>query len=251
MFDSSPVSTPSDVNSNLTIVDEVWKVSPNFPFREAVGSLMYLMLATRPDIAFAVGIVSRYLDRPSIQHIKAVKRIFRYLKVTKDLGIIFKKTNLFSLSCYSDADYAGDPITRRSTNGYVLFLGGNPISWSSRRQQCTALSTTEAEYIAASEAVKELMWFLKFFQDLLPNTNLQPVLYIDNQGAIKLAKNPEFHARTKHIDVRVHYIREKYNEGFFEIHYAPSNEQIADVFTKPLPKDKLINFRNKLNIVEE
>lgn len=133
----------------------------NFPYREAVGSLIYLATATRPDISFAVGVVSRYLDAPTQAHVCAVKRIFRYLKGTTRMGIVYKKQHVLKLVCYSDADYASDTQTRRSTTGYVFLLGSGPVSWSSQRQRCVSLSTTESEYVAASQAVKEMIWLHK------------------------------------------------------------------------------------------
>lgn len=152
---------------------------------------------------------------------------------------------------YSDADYAGDISTRRSTSGYVFLLGGNNISWCSERQKSVALSTTESKYIAASNAVKELVWLQRLLNELQPNDINEPMFCMDNEGAIRLVRNPEFHKRTKHIDVRYHFIRERFQEGAFDLTNVPSDEQLADIFTKPLPKAKFECLRGLLRVESE
>ncbi|XP_037826813.1 secreted RxLR effector protein 161-like [Lucilia sericata] len=188
MQDAKPMSTPAEYVQ--TTSDASNKVK--FPYREAVGSLMYLAIATRPDIAFAVSYASRFMDSYNEEHIAVIKRIFKYLIGTIDEGIIFAKTDDLFLNCYSDSDYAGDTETRHSTSGYVLMLSGGTISWSSRKQQTIALSTTEAEYIAACESVKELIWVQRLLNDLLGDDVQVPVLNLDNQSAIKLVKTHNF-----------------------------------------------------------
>lgn len=249
LADAAVVSTPADSSINAAEISEAMNEEIEFPFRQAVGSLMYLMVATRPDLSFAVGCVSRYLDKPSKIHVNMVKRILRYLKGTLDHGIFFENNLNFTLSCYSDADYAGDVRTRRSTSGFVFLLGSSCITWASQRQKCVALSTTESEYVAAAEAVKELVWIKQLLGDLLPNQNIKAVLNVDNQGAIRLIRNPEFHRRTKHIDVRFHFIREKYTDGLFELEYVHTDNQVSDIFTKPLAKDRFFRLRYLMNII--
>lgn len=209
---------------------------------------MYLAVGTRPDISFAISSVSRYLENPDETNICAVKRIFKYIKGTIDHGIVYNLTNKMYLHCFSDADYAGDVETRRSTSGAVTTLCGGAISWQSQRQKCVSLSTTESEYIAASEAVKDLVWLQKLFCELTRATTACSTLYLDNQSAIKLIKNPEFHKRTKHIDVRYHFIREHYEDDLFKIEYVPSEQQLADLFTKSLPREKFNNLKLSLNL---
>lgn len=211
MLNCAAVSTPGVASQKLSELTSNEVAS--YKYREAVGRLMYLAIATRPDISFAVGNVSRYMEKPTAAHVNAVKRIFRY----------------------RDADYVGDIETRRSTSGHAFFWGKSIISWSSQRQKSVSTSTTESEYIAASEAIKELIWIQRFRKELLPYI---ATFYMDNQGAIRLIKNPEFHKRTKHIDVRYHFIREKYEQGCFVLKYIPTDEQLADIFTKALPKEK-------------
>lgn len=218
------------------------------PYRESVGSLLYLSQITRPDITFAVNLVSRYLEKPLTIHWNAVKRIFKYLKGTFNYGLIYDSSVTPKLRGYSDADYAGDTITRRSTSGFIFMMGEGIVAWCSQRQKSVALSTTEAEYIALSQSIQELTWLTLLISDLLEAQGDTPVLYADNQSAIKLVKNPEYHKRTKHIDVRYHYIREKFSEGMFSLEYVPSKEQLADILTKPTPRPRFQELREMLGI---
>lgn len=218
------------------------------PYRESVGSLLYLSQITRPDITFAVNLVSRYLEKPLTIHWNAVKRIFKYLKGTFNYGLIYDSSVTPKLRGYSDADYAGDTITRRSTSGFIFMMGDGIVAWCSQRQKSVALSTTEAEYIALSQSIQELTWLTLLISDLLETQGDTPVLYADNQSAIKLVKNPEYHKRTKHIDVRYHYIREKFSEGMFSLEYVPSKEQLADILTKPTPRPRFQELREMLGI---
>lgn len=181
------VSTPSDCNQ--VIDDFVDSECAKYPYREAVGCLMYLSVATRPDISFALGVASCYMESPKTAHVIAVKRIFKYLKQTCQLGIRFSPAQDVELHGFCDADYAGDRETRRSTSGYVFLFGGSVISWSSERQKSVALSTTESEYIAAANAVKELVWLKSLVQELTMK-EIPTTLFMDNQSAIRLIKNP-------------------------------------------------------------
>lgn len=220
----------------------------NTPFREAVGSLMHVMVMTRPDIAYAVGQVAQFAQNPGKQHWRAVKRILAYLKKTPNVGLRFNQTNS-SLSGFCDADYAGDLQTRRSTSGFAFLYHGGPISWTSRRQQCVALSTTEAEFVAAAEATKEAVWLQQLLSEIY-TTKLPTPLSCDNQSAIALVKNPAFHQRTKHIDVRLFYIREAQESGKVNIIYTNTEQQLADIFTKALAVPKFEGFREALGIVQ-
>jgi len=164
------------------------------------------MVCTRPDIAYAVGVVSRFLANPGKEHWKAVKWILRYLRGTTKKCLCFGNGKL-ELSGYTDADWAGDKDSRKSISGYVTTFAGGAVSWQSKLQKCVALSTTEAEYIAATEACKEMLWMKNFLLELGVNQDKYVVL-CDNQSTIHLAKNPSFHSRSKHIDIRHHWIRE-------------------------------------------
>jgi len=202
------------------------------------------MLGTRPDIAFAVSVISRFSANPTKAHMEIVKRVFRYLKGTSSMGLVFRGT-LQPLSGYTDSDYAGDHDIRRSTSGYIFNLGSAAISWSSKRQPTVTLSSCEAEYVGQTNATKEAIWLQGFLRQIHPD--LDPgfgdmIIYGDNQGAIALAKNNVFHGRTKHIKTRHHFVREKVADGSVELRYVHTSEMVADGLNKPLPRDPFQRF---------
>ncbi|UYV73987.1 hypothetical protein LAZ67_11001719 [Cordylochernes scorpioides] len=227
--------TPVDPNMKLTRenINDSHDMH-NIPYAEAIGCLMFLAVCTRPDIAFTVNKLSRFMAAPVLTHWNALKRIFKYLKGTLDSGILYKRKDVIKLIGYSDADFAGDIDTRRSTSGYIFLLAGGPVTWTSQRQSVVALSTTEAEYIAASMASREAVWLKLLIKELTPNDNPVPLM-IDNQSAIRLILNPEFHKRTKHVDVKFHFIREQHKMKIIKIFNCPTEEQLADLLTKALP----------------
>ena len=184
-------------------------------YREAVGCLIYLATIWRPDIAFSVNFASRFVESPTSAHYSLVKRIFKYLQGTVDNVIFYRRTDNLDLVCYSDSDFAGDEVSRKSTSGYLLEFGSCVISWTSQKQRIVALSTTEAEYIAATEAIKEVIWCKGLLRDL--GLNVGSFLCLDNQSSIKIIKNPELHGRTKHIDIKFHFIRDLYMKKEFEL----------------------------------
>lgn len=220
------------------------------PYREAVGSLLYLTTTTRPDIAFAVNQVSKYCQHPGLEHWRAVKRIFAYLAGTRNLGISFKQEDVKLVIGYTDSDFAGDLDERKSTSGYIFLYNGGPVSWSCRRQECIAVSTTEAEFVAGSESAKEAIWILKFLTEI-GETNTGPIpLYSDNQSAIKLIKNSEVHQRSKHIDVKYFHIREKQQKGLIDIRYVGTKDQLADIFTKALATPRFNFLRELIGVTD-
>lgn len=231
MQDSKRISTPADSSAILTKLCEEGSV--DFPYRQAIGSLMFAAIVTRPDISYAVGEVSRYMDNPKPPHVSAVKRILRYLNKTAEMGIEYSGSST-ALRGYSDADYARDVDTRKSTTGYAFLVGEGIVTWKSRRQKSVALSTTEAEFMAACEGAKEAVWLHQLLRDVGCVQENPPTLYIDNQSAIRLIKNSELHQRTKHIDVRLHFIRQLYESKTILIDFVCSEDQLGDVFTKPL-----------------
>lgn len=240
MIDARPTRTPADPHSVASLTNACETDNADFPYREAIGSLIFLVQLTRPDLAYIVNFLSRYLSCPSEEHWRAIKRIFRYLNGTIDLGIRYQRSgNATTLTGYSDADYAGDTETRRSTTGYIFTISGGAVSWASQRQSMVSLSTTEAEYIAASTATKELVWLRRLLNDVDSQCDQPSVLYIDNQSAIKLIRNPEFHKRSKHIDIRYHFVREKLASNELIVKYVNTNEQCADFLTKALSGEKL------------
>lgn len=220
--------------------------STGFPYREAIGSLLYLSNQTRPDLSYAVNYSSRFMEIPKIQNVKVVKHILRYLKGTLNNGVCFTNGNdLKCLDAFCDSDYAGDTETRKSTTGYVIFFCGGPISWCSRRQPIVATSSSEAEYIAAADCVKELTYLKSFIEELL-HCAIRINLSIDNQSAIHMVKSGISNKRSKHIDVKYHFINEKFNEGMFKVDYCSSEKQLADFLTKPLSETKFKNLINCL-----
>lgn len=207
------------------------------PYSSAVGSLMYAMVCTRPDIAHAVGVVSRFLSNPGKQHWEAVKWILRYLRGTSNLCLSFGNGEPV-LEGYTDADMAGDLDHRKSTSGYVFTFAGGAVSWQSKLQKCVALSTTEAEYIAATEAGKELLWLVRFLLELGMQQE-DAIVFCDSQSAIDLSKNATYHSRTKHIDVRFHWLRDVIENQQMKLKKIHTDKNPSDMLTKIVPKDKL------------
>jgi len=198
---------------------------------------MYAMVCTRPDIAHAVGVVSRFLSNLAKKHWEGVKWILRYLKSTSKMCLCFRKSNL-SLQGFSYADLGGDFDTKKSTTGYIFTLGGTAVSWKSKLQNRVALSTTEAEYIAISEAAKEMI-LLKNFLNELGKEQDNASMFSDSQSAISLIKNPVFHSRCKHIQLRYYFIRELINDGDLSLLKILGSENLVDMLTKPVTVDKL------------
>ncbi|EPZ35576.1 Integrase, catalytic core domain-containing protein [Rozella allomycis CSF55] len=264
MSDCKPIGTPMETG----IKYGAW-MSPktqaekeemkDIPYREAVGNLQWLANMTRPDIAQAVGVASRFCQNPGVQHWKLVKRIFRYLAGTINKTLIFKKAKnegvaKLELIGYCDADWASDVDSRKSTTGYIFFINGNAVTWRSRIQRTNALSSTEAEYMAITEAVKEGKWIQKLLKELKVWKKLQNKfikIMEDNQGAIKLAENPISHDRTKHIDNQFHLIRDLIECKKLKIEYLNTKEMIADIMTKAVSKSDYEKHVESMNVREE
>lgn len=213
------------------------------PYRNAVGSLIYGMLGTRPDIAAAVGTVSQYLANPGKHHWNAVQCIFGYLQGTRHLEVHLgsKNKTLPTLVGSSDSDLGSCIDTRRSTSGFIFLLGG-PNAWKSKKQHTTALSSAEAEYMALAEAAKEAVWLKQFLSELAHAQKKPLTVWEDNQGCIALAKNPTQHARTKHIDIWHHFIREAIKNNTIELKYCQTEDMTTDMLTKAIPKDQFIRL---------
>ena len=196
---------------------------------------MYAMLCTRPDICFAVGMVSRYQSDPGEEHWTAVKHIFKYLRRTRDYMLVYQDESLVPTG-YTDSDFQSDVESRKSTSGYVFTLGGGAISWRSVKQSSIADSTMEAEYIAASEAAKEAVWLKNFLLDLgvVPSAQSAITLYCDNSGAVANSREPRSHKRGKHIERKYHLIREIVSRGDAVVSQIASEDNLADPFTKAL-----------------
>ena len=241
MQECKPVNTP--VTHDVKLVAE----SPNNVcdqqmYQAIVGSLLYLSTKTRPDIAYAVGSIARFCARPTQQHWVALKRILRYLKGTSNYGLSYKGDVGGEITGYSDADWAGDITDRKSTSGYVFMQAGDAISWKSRKQSCVALSTAEAEYIALSAAVQEALWLQQITSDLFNMHAKAMTIFEDNQSTIALAKIQHTHGRTKHVDIKYHFIRDEVEAGRIKISYFPTEDMIGDIFTKGLAIQKFKKF---------
>ncbi|KAL5812783.1 hypothetical protein ACOSQ3_027733 [Xanthoceras sorbifolium] len=242
MQDAKPVSTPLGIHFRLSKeqspkTEEERTHMAKVLYASAIGSLMYAMVCTRPDIAQAVGAVSRYMNNPGKIHWEAVKWILRYLRGTTNKTLCFKGGDT-TLTGYVDADLAGNVDIRKSTTGYVYTLGGTAVSWVSQLQKIVALSTTEAEYVAVTEASKEMVWLQSFLEELGKKQE-DNVLYCDSQSAIHLAKNPSFHSRTKHIQLRYHFIRSLLEDGILKLEKISGAQNPADMLTKTVTTDKL------------
>jgi len=196
----------------------------------------------------AVGILCRYVKKPTEKDWKAIKRVMRYLASTIDKKLKLSSTGKAKLECFVDADWAGDKADRKSTSGYVFRLGDGTVAWSSRKQTSVAMSSTEAEYIAASYASKELLWFRQLLKDMNIPMKGPTIIHEDNQGCIRLIESDRCGGRTKHIDVCYHQIRDLQERKVIKIQYCPTEEMLADLFTKPLTKERFLKLTEHLGI---
>ena len=249
--DLKPVSIPMDTSIRLTTAQSPSTTADfaqmcDIPYREAVGSLMYTALGTHPNIAFAVQTVSRFSTKPGPAHWEAVKRIFCYLKGTTELWLSYRMKKM-ELTGYSDAD-GNMAEDRHAISGYAFLIHGGAISWSAKRQDIIALSTTEAEYVAITHTAKEAIWLrLLIFQ--LFQLKLEPTtLFSDNKSAIELTKDHQYHPRTKHIDIQFHFIHYIVKDGSIRLIYCPTDDMIADTLTKALPSTKSKHFASEFGL---
>ncbi|CAL9233575.1 unnamed protein product [Arabidopsis halleri] len=220
----------------------------NIPYSSAVGSLMYAMVGSRPDIAHAVGLVSRYMSSPNKEHWKAVNLVLRYLRGSLNCHLTFNKSDNFDIKGYCDSDHAADLDRRRSITGYLFQVGGNTVSWRSGLQHIVAISTTEAEYMALAEATKEALWLKRITCELgFPQKSVE--IFCDSQSAICLAKNNVFHERTKHIHIRFHFIRDVIAEGDLVVTKIDTQINPADILTKSVPVKKFEDGRSDLRVL--
>ena len=244
MLDCKPVDTPMDPNVKL-VPGQGESFGDPGRYRRLVGKLNYLTI-TRPDISFPVSVVSQFLQSPCDSHWDAVIRILRYIKSTPGQGVLYENRGHTQVIGYTDADWAGSPTDRRSTSGYCVVIGGNLISWKSKKQHVVARSSAEAEYRAMALATCELIWLRHLLQELRFGKDEQMKLICDNQAALHIASNPVFHERTKHIEVDCHFIREKIASGCIATSFVNSNDQLADIFTKSLRGPRIKYICNKL-----
>lgn len=246
MVDSKTVNTPMEVNLKCKKENNC---SNENPYQQLIGSLMYLVVLTRPDIAYAVSYLSQFNNCNTEQQWAYGKRVLRYLKGTKQLGLKYCKIKNVNIEGYVDADWCNDVNDRKSYSGFCYTLSGSVISWSCTKQKCITLSSTEAEYVSISEACKEAV-YLRNLQHEITGRMYNITLYNDSMSAQKLLMNPVFHNKTKHIDVRYHYCREIINENIVSVKYLCTSDMPADLFTKSLSAIKHYRHLNTLGIVE-
>ena len=217
-------------------------------YQQIIGSLLYLALGTRPDITYQVILMSQFCANPDERHIQMALYIVRHINTTLLAKIVLNGLNKEGFMAFTDADWAADKISRKSVTGYIVTLAGGAISWVSRKQKTIALSSTEAEYMSMSDTSRQIVWIESLMQELsFPIDTI--FLCCDNQGAMFLASNPAQEHRSKHIDIKYHYIRECVEKQKVKLTYVPTNEQIADIMTKNLPYNKFIEFRMKMGII--
>ena len=238
MENSRPVSTPLEPGVKYYKSDDNDVLFDVSTYQRAISSLNYAALCTRPDISAAVGVLSQFMSKPNETHWSGVKRILRYLRGTSTYGLMYDGSGGTKLVGFSDADWAGDINTRRSTSGYAFQLGNSTITWSCRKQATVAKSSTEAEYVALSMATQEAVWLRRLLHDIGVDIQLPTTIFEDNQGAIDLSKNPKHHNGTKHIDICHHFVRERVASKEVAVSYCPTDEMTADVLTKGLHATK-------------
>lgn len=243
MIDCNPISNPLEANQKLTKemspkTEEERIEMQNIPYQEAVGSILYLVQGTRPDLTFAISNVSQFNNNPGKAHWQAIKRILRYIKGTSKMKLEYSKDANSKIVGFSDSDWGGCTDDRRSCTGYVYIMNGGAISWASKRQTTVALSSTEAEYMALASATQEAMWFKQLDEDLWRKPSEPIMIHCDNQGALQLAKNDGYHNRTRHIDIKHHFCREKLRDGQILIEHIGTKEMVADSLTKSVTKEK-------------
>jgi hypothetical protein len=220
------------------------------PYRQVVGSLMYLMVCTRPDLASAVGILARYMQNPGRQHWEAAKRVLRYVQHSKKMGLHYRRKPTLEIVGFCDSDWGGDPDEKKSTTGYVFLVGGGAFSWCSKRQGAISLSSCEAEYYASSQAAMEVAWQRNFLQEVGMKQEEPITVGSDSQSALNLIGNPVYHEKSKHIGIRYHYVREQVSQKEVEFVYVPTEFQVADSLTKAVPRQKLEYCRKKMGVLE-
>jgi len=246
MAECKPCATPVDT-SPKTSADSGALVADPTDYRSLAGALQYLTF-TRPDIAYAVQQVCLHMHDPREPHLAALKRILRYIRGTLHLGLHLRPSTQDDLVVYSDADWAGCPDTRKSISGYALFLGDNLVSWSSKRQNTVSRSSAEAEYRAVANGVAEASWLRQLLHELHIPLRRATIVYCDNVSAVYMSSNPVQHQRTKHIEIDLHFVREKVAMGAVRILHVPTTSQFTDVFTKGLPSSVFTEFRSSLNV---
>ncbi|XP_019241462.1 PREDICTED: uncharacterized protein LOC109221428 [Nicotiana attenuata] len=241
-----PLTSPLDPTIKLKAKQGTPLSDPTF-YRKLIGKLNFLT-NTRLDIAYGVQHLSQFMQDPREPHLKAAYRMLRYLKGDPTLGLYFRNEGDLSLTAYCDSDWAACPDSRRSVSGYIVFLGGSPISWKSKKQETISLSSAEAEYRALRKVVGELVWLSRLLEELTVSPHLPIPVHCDSLSALHIARNPVFYERTKHIEVDCHFVRTKLQEGLISLHHIGTGQQLADVLTKALTGIKHSSVLGKLGV---
>ena len=250
MENSKPMSTPVDPDTKFVSLSEDEKSFDVTLFQAVIGSLNYAAICTRPDLSTAVGMLSKFMQRPGKEHWVGIKRVLRYVQGTINYGLVFRRSDDFRLQGFSDSDWAGCAETRKSTSGLVCRLGNCTVSWRSKKQPIVALSSTEAEYIALCSASQEVVWLRRLLHGVGQEQSGATVVFEDNQGAMSLSRNPKDHSRTKHIDVKYHFVRESVEKEIIRVVYCPTAEMVADILTKGLARLKFEKFREAMGVLD-
>ena len=253
MADSNPVCTPMEISSSkiLSTDSDLQELAQGVPYRQAIGSLMYLMIGTRPDIGYAIGKLSQYCEKPLKSHWSSIKRVLRYIKGTRNVGIKYDGNKSMKPLGYCDSDWAGCLETRKSTEGILFLLAGGAVYWSSKKQSIIATSSCEAEYIASCSAAKTAIWLNNMLGGILGNSAPKPItVHVDNQGSIGMAYNESINARNKHIDIRYHFVRDAVKNKQVTLEHCAGTDQAADPLTKPLGRIKLKEMNDKIGLQE-
>lgn len=244
MQNCNPCKTLVDTNSKLGLDGD--HVSDLTLYRSLAGALQYLTF-TRPDLSYSVQRVCLYMHDPRDPHFTTLKRILRYLRGTTDHGLQLHVSSTTQLTAYTDADWAGCPVTRRSTSGYCVFLGDNLLSWSAKRQVTLSRSSAEAEYRGVANVVAETAWIRNLLRELHTPLFTATLVYCDNVSVVYMSANPVQHHRTKHMEIDIHFVRDFVASGQVCVLHVPSRFQYADIFTKGLPAALFLDFRSSLN----
>jgi hypothetical protein len=245
MAECKPSSTPVNISPKLAVDGP--PVQDPSDYRSLTGALQWLTF-TRPDISYAVHRVCLYMHDPREPHLAALKRILRYVCGTLDLGLLLQPSASGDLIVYSDADWAGCPDTKCSTSGYAMFLADNLVSWSSKRQNTMSRSSAEAEYRVVANGVAEATWLRQLFSELHAPPRRAMLVYCDNISAVYMSSNPVQHQRTKHIEIDLHFMRERVAIGHVRVLHVLTSTQYADIFAKGLPSSLFQEFRSSLSI---
>ncbi|XP_019158353.1 PREDICTED: uncharacterized protein LOC109155079 [Ipomoea nil] len=245
MSDCKPLATPASVTQAVSQSTDPFD-NPT-QYQRLAGALQYLTI-TRPNLSYSVNRLCQFMHAPTDEHWGLLKRVLRYIRGTMDYGLRLSPSLSTDIHAFSDSDWAGCPVDRKSTSGYAVFIGSNLVSWVSRKQRTVARSSTEAEYKGLADVCAEVTWVVSLLRELGLHSGAPATLWCDNLGATYLCANPMFHARTKHVEVDYHFVLDKVTSGEYKVSFVSTKDQVADIFTKPLPAARFAILRDKLNV---